>query len=342
MEKLSERQRNILRAVVVEYVLAAEPVPSELIASKYQLGVRSATVRSELAEITDLGYLEQPHTSAGRVPSDDGYRFYVDHFIYERRISPAEKQRISLATNDEETTRDLLQESIKALSRATRTLAAAVTVRDAQAKVRNVVVTVLGPDKALLVVMLRNGHTESRIIDCPQGLTLEDLGRANAALEQMVTGKSIMTLVKAKTPATGVEVPDLLLKRATTTLKSVLSDLMAGHLLMEGEEYMLTQPEFHRDPEALSEVLDSLADEDSLMVELRDTPDAERSITIGRENRLQRHRTLSFIRRGFSVGENQAGVIAVIGPTRMDYDRNVALLEFTSEAISKTLTKLFA
>ena len=121
-----------------------------------------------------------------------------------------------------------------------------------------------------------------------------------------------------------------------------MTELTAGYMILEGEEFILSQPEYQRDPDSLTEVLDSLGDEDSLMVELREDNEASNSITIGRENKLQRHRSLSFIRRGFFVGEDQAGVIAVIGPTRMDYDRNVALLDFTSEAISKTLTKLFA
>ena len=342
MKELSDRQRNILRAVVVEYVVAAEPVPSDLIAQKYELGVRSATVRNELANITDLGFLEQPHTSAGRRPSDEGYRYYVDHMILHRRISADERKKISTVLKEEETTRDLVEESIKALSRATRQLTAAITVRDAQATVRNAVVTALGPDKALLVVVMANGHTENRIVECPSGLTLDELGRANAALEELVNGKTLVSLLKAKTPVLNDERPDLLLRRTMTGLKSVMTELTAGYMILEGEEFILSQPEYQRDTDALTEILDSLGDEDSLMVELRDENNKDNSITIGRENKLQRHRTLSFIRRGFYVGDDQAGVIAVIGPTRMDYDKNVALLDYTSEAISKTLTKLFA
>lgn len=342
MDGLSDRQRNILRAVVVEYVMGAEPVPSDLIAQKYELGVRSATVRNELAEITDLGYLEQPHTSAGRIPSDDGYRYYVDHMILRRRITPEERQKISSVTNEEETTRDLVEESMKALSRATRLLTAAITVRDAQEKVRNAVVTALGPDKVLLVLVMTNGHTENRILECPPGLTLTELGRVNAALEGVVAGKSLGSLLKAKTPLVGAEPTDTLLRRAMTGLKSVLNELTAGHIILEGEEFIISQPEYQRDPGSLTELLDSLGDEASLMVELRDEVSPDHKITIGRENKHQRHRTLSFVRRGFYVGEDQAGVIAIIGPTRMDYDRNVALLDFTSDAISRTLTKLFA
>lgn len=340
-ERLSERQKRILHAVVVEYIVAAEPVGSEFIANKYSLGVRGATIRNELAEITDLGYLEQPHTSAGRIPSDEGYRYYVDHMILGRRVGPDDRGRIESASKEEETTRDLVSESIKALSKATRLLTAAVTVRDATATIRHAVVTVLGPDKALLVLMLANGHTENRMVDCPAALTLEQLGRANAALDALVSGKSMTAVLKAKLPLTGDETTDLLLKRTGAVMKSLLKDLTAGHIMLEGEEFILAQPEFRRDPEILSELLDSLGDEGSLMAELAGQSDGERPITIGRENLLQRHKSLSFVRRSFFVGDDQAGVVAVIGPTRMDYERNVAVLDFTAEAISKTLTKLF-
>lgn len=342
MSSLSERQQNILKAVVIEYIIAAEPISSDFITQNYALGVRSATVRNELAEITELGLLEQPHTSAGRIPSDQGYRFYVDHMIGQKRIPLEDRQKIEKSLNEEETTRELVAESIKALSRASRLLTAAITVRDSHVQIRHVVVTALGPDRALLVIVLANGHTENRIIECPAGLTLEQLGRVNSALESIVANKSLTSVLKAKPIITGEEIINILIKRAISTLKSVAKELTAGHIVFEGEEFIIAQPEYIRDPDSLAELIDSLGDEDSLMAELGAPLHQNQDISIGRENRLQRHRTLSFIRRPFHVGNDQAGVVAVIGPTRMSYERNVALLDFTADAISKTLTKLFA
>src|SRR5262249_7501717 len=125
MEGLGPRKEQILRAVIVEYVTAAEPVPSELIATKYELGVRNANVRTELAEIPDLGLLDQPHPSAGRVPSDRGYRYYVDRLVVHQPPDKSSEQRIHDAADSEDTLRELLTESTKALSRLTHLLSAA-------------------------------------------------------------------------------------------------------------------------------------------------------------------------------------------------------------------------
>ncbi len=342
MESLSERQKSILKAVVIEYIAAAEPISSEFIAQNYELGVRSATIRNELAEITELGFLDQPHTSAGRIPSDGGYRYYVDHMILQKKISIEDRKALDKSSKEEETTRELVSESIKALSRTSRLLTAAITVRDANAKVSHAVVTALGPDRALLVVVMANGHTENRVIECPLGLTLDQVGRTNSALESSVAGKTLLAVLKAKAPSFGNEAADTFAKRAFNALKSVSKDLTAGHIVFEGEEFIIAQPEYIRDPNSLSELVDSLGDEDSFMAELGSDQSEGKEITIGRENRLNRHRNLSFIRRPFKVGDNQAGIIAVIGPTRMNYDRNIALLDFTADAISATLTKLFS
>src|SRR5690349_17253991 len=122
MEPLSDRKEQILRAVIIEYVSGAEPVPSDLIATKYELGVKSATVRNELLEMSDMGLLEQPHTSAGRVPSDQGYRYFVDRLIVGAPLEKEKRQRVKQATEEEDTLQQILRHTTKALSRLTHLL----------------------------------------------------------------------------------------------------------------------------------------------------------------------------------------------------------------------------
>lgn len=339
--ELDPRQRSILRAVIVEYITAAEPVGSELIAQKYELGVRGATVRNELAEMADRGFLEQPHTSAGRIPSDKGYRFYVDHLVMRREPETGTKNAVRQIAQEGGTLKDILQESTRFLSRMTHILSAATTIRDATLIVRNVVVSALGPERALMVAVLSNGHVENRLIECPAGLTLDDLGKANEAIAQLSEGKTLRALSKLKNPSPQGRLPlEKLLQVAATTLRGIAKDLTRGHVITEGEEYMFAQPEFRRSPAQFEDLVKSLESEETLYGALTAPSPEPEAVTIGKENREEVLYPLTVVRHSFFVGEDEAGSLALIGPTRMNYDASIPLLAFTARAISETLTKL--
>src|SRR5579862_3414532 len=198
MPELDPRQQTILQAIVIEYVAGAEPVASEQIVQKYQLGVKSATVRNEMAEMSELGFLEQPHTSAGRVPSDQGYRYYVDRLIVAPELDVFVKGKVRSASEEGEALERLLTGTARALSRLTHLLSVATTLRHQEVTVRHAIVSALGPSQALLVLVLSNGHVENRMIECPTGLTLEDVGRANEQLSTTIGGKSLRSALKLK------------------------------------------------------------------------------------------------------------------------------------------------
>lgn len=340
MEPLSERKEKILRAVIVEYVTAAEPVPSELIASKYGLGVKGATVRSELLEMSEMGYLEQPHTSAGRIPSDQGYRYFVDRLIVDAPLDKERKKKVKQATDEEDTLQQLLRHTTRALSRLTHLLSAAATLRDGGATVRNAVLTVLGPERALLVAILHNGIVENRVVELPKGTTIEHVGRVNEALANMVEGKTLRHLTRLKASTTGDHEFDRLLKSACAAVQAVAKDLTKGQIVIEGEEYILAQPEFQRDARALEKLVKNLEDESAIHSALLEESDRFPAVTIGKEHRQQSMYPLSIVRQTFSVGEDEAGTIAIIGPTRMNYEHGIRLLDFTAVAIGETLTRL--
>lgn len=341
MSDLDARKRSILRAVILEYVAAAEPVGSELIAQKYELGVRSATVRNELAEMSELGYLEQPHTSAGRIPSDKGYRFYVDHLIVRQEPEVSARQKVRDTANEGEALRELLRDTTRLLSRMTHLLSAATAVKDGNLVVRNAVISALGPERALLVLVLGNGHVENRLIECPTGLTLADLGKANELVGPTVEGKTLRQLSRVKAP-TGTHNPalDKLLTIAATTIRGIARDLTRGSLITEGEEYMFAQPEFQRNAAHFQDLVHSLEDTEALFGALAAPSDQPQTITIGKENQAEHLHPLTVVRQSFFVGEDEAGTLALIGPTRMNYDASIPLLSFTAQAISETLTKL--
>lgn len=337
--ELDARKQTILRAVVVEYVRGAEPVGSEMIATRYEMGVKSATIRNELADLSDLGFLEQPHTSAGRIPSDLGYRYYVDRFIVEPELSPEMRKQLKSTTEEGDALQELLSETTRALSRLTHLLSAATLVRNANLVVRSMVVSALGPKQALLVVVLSNGAVVNRMLEVPAELTLTDLGRVNEQLTSQMVGKGLRMLAKGKssTPAPNAPASDQLLAGIHSAIRSIAREHSKVSVTTEGEEFLFGQPEFQRDAGALAELIDSLKESDVLADAIQS--DQPQTVTIGREHRSEKMHQLSVVRQSFYVGEHEAGMIALVGPTRMAYDFSIPLVNFTARALSHSLTK---
>jgi heat-inducible transcriptional repressor len=334
MEQLSGRQERILEAVVVEYVAAAEPVPSDVIVRKYELGVRGATVRNEMAEITEMGLLEKPYTSAGRIPSDGGYRYFVDNIVVPAKPGKRDCGAIQGATKTEDTLYGFLSEATKALSRVTHLLSVAAVHRNPEAKVRHALVTGLGPEKCLFVLVLENGHVENRMVEAPRGADLAAIGQANDLLASECVGKTLRELASARlTSGPG----DSLADAVATTLRSVAADLIRGKVVAEGHEFVLAQPEFLRDEETAHGVLESIEDEELLRSTMT-TP----GVSIGTEHADGRLHRLTVIRSPINVAGKEAGMMALIGPTRLDYNRSISILDYTARAIGKALDNLTA
>ncbi|MBI1756907.1 MAG: heat-inducible transcription repressor HrcA [Fimbriimonas ginsengisoli] len=340
MTSLDPRKQAILQAVIVEYVGGALPVASELIVGKYELGVKSATVRNELADLATLGYLEQPHTSAGRIPSDAGYRYYVDHLIVPRPVPEPAKLRVRSATERGEVLQSVLRDTMGALGRLTQMLAVAATFRESSATVRSALVSALGPERLMLMLVLSNGHVVNRLIEGPAGLTLEDVGQVNDLLASAAVGKPIRQAARGKAPSAGSAAPDKLLATIWANLRTVGQELTQGLLILEGQEFLYAQPEFQRNLNLLGEMLESLSGTDVLYDALG-SPTETQTVTIGRENRSEKLHPFTLVRRSFFVGTSEAGVIALVGPTRMRYETSIPLVTFTAQALSDSLTRSF-
>lgn len=325
--------------MIFEYVKEAEPVASEVIASKYELGVKSATIRNVLAELSDQGYLEQPHTSAGRIPSDLGYRYFVDRLVTFREPDSGEKQKVKGASDDGEALQEMLSETTRVLSRLTHLLSAATLVKNQNLTVRSAIVSAMGPKQALVVLVLSNGQVENRMVEVPVGLTLAELGQANELLHRQIVTKTLRAVAKSKSPS----VPDnpateKLLTVVWTAIRSVSRELNKVTVTTQGEEFLFGKPEFCRDAGFFASLLDDLKNSD-ILAEAMNAPGSGQAVMIGKENAHRQMHQLSVVRQSFYVGENEAGVIAVIGPTRMSYDESVPLVNFTASALSQALTK---
>lgn len=340
MDELTERKRIILRAVVLEYVATAEPIASERIATRYGLGVRSATVRNELAEMSDLGYLEQPHTSAGRIPSDTGYRYYVNFMLSPASPDQKDQQKVLETAQGREVLRTILMETTKLMSRMTHQLTAATILANSSLKVGNCLLSALGPHKALLVLAFNNGHVENRLVELPNDTGLIEIGAANELLSQCTHGLTVRQLSKIRTPASmGSPLLDKLAATLFSSLRQLGKDLSQGKLIMEGEEYMLAQPELRQSEEVMREVLENIEDESTMANVVGGHQEHPLMITIGKEHELAGMRHMTVIRHQYTIGGEEAGTLAIVGPTRQDYDRNIAILKFAARAISETFSK---
>lgn len=341
MTELDPRQQEILHAVVIEYVSAAEPVGSHTLVQKYGFGVKAATIRNELAAMSDLGFLEQPHTSAGRIPSDLGYRYYVDHLIVPQRLDEHTRQKVRKPSEEGEALQGVLRDTSQALSRLTHLLTLASVFTDRGVEVRNAVVSALGPSKAMLMLVLSNGHVVNRMIECPPGLTLDDVGLANEQLAQAIGDKNLRSLSRIRVPSTGRATIDRLMANVWSHLKSIVREMTRSTLISEGEEFIISQPEFQRDMGALLSFLEAMTSSETMVDALSTPSDTAQVVTIGRENKNELLHRFSIVKHSFYVGPHEAGVIAIVGPTRMRYETSIPLVTFTARALTDSLTRFF-
>lgn len=341
MEELEHRQKVLLRAVIVEYIGTAEPVGSESLVSRYDLGVRSATVRNELAAMSTQGFLEQPHTSSGRIPSDKGYRYFVDRLIISKPVQRENQSALRSVTAEGELLPTLLNETTAALSRLTHLLSAATVVKDRALTIRSALVSALGPHKALVVVVFSNGSAESRVLECPAELTLSQIGEANDSLQRELVGKPLKQVQRYKpTGKAGAPAYEKLMAGIAAIVRALAKEQSRGALVTKGEEYLFGQPEFKHDAERLADILDEIKSSD-LLYDALANPDATGTVTIGKEHRSERLHELAVVKKSFMVGEHEAGTIAVIGPTRLSYESNIPLVNYTAQALTEALTKFF-
>ena len=341
---IDARKQKILGAVVRDYVETVKPLGSEELAARHQWGIKSATIRNELAELAELGLLRQPHTSAGRIPSDLGYRFYVDHLLTAREIDePTLSGEDTQALEMER----LLRRTCALLTQATSYTSVATPPRPADTQVRQVFVTPAGDDRLLIVLLLSTGQMENRLF-CPDADAATPVSPAEAvllanALTESLSGQELDTLA-----ALTLDAP-LALPPALRTLYGLLTAAIRqmaqaaaeeDSVYIEGASEILRQPEF-RDVAKIESVLETLQRGTLVFQTLSRVllgPDV--SVVIGAENHIPAMSECSFVTASYYVGTRRRGTLGVVGPTRMDYDRAVPAVGFFSRALSRTLTRL--
>ena len=342
---LDERKCKILGAVVRDYVSTVRPVGSEELAARHAWGVKSATIRNELAELSDLGYLRQPHTSAGRIPSDQGYRFYVDNLMVLREVEAATNK----ATDEQKVSAELealLRRTCALLTRTTSYTSVATPPRPADTEVNQIFVSAMGDRRLLLVVVLSTGQVINRLVPGQPEVTSSDLTSLGNALNAAHSGLTLDAITNADASQ------DLPPSEFSPSLRGVYSTLALAlrqtihaatdeeSVYLEGASEILRQPEF-RDAAKLDGLLETLQRRTLLFRTLSlALLGPEVTVVIGSENHVPTMHECSVVTASYFIGTRERGTIGVVGPTRMDYDRAVPAVGFFARALTQTLSHL--
>ena len=337
--ELTERKKQILRAIVDSYIDTAEPVGSKAIAQTTGLGVSSATIRNEMADLTSMGLLEQPHTSAGRVPSAAGYRLYVDELMQDYRLSMDETKTINQAMEVKMQEVDKMISQVgKLVSKMTDLPAYAVAARSSQRTVKRFDLILAEAGSFILVVMLSDNQVQNKLIRLPLDVSQEDLRLLSAVLNASLTELTAdeitpELLAKVTRSAAGAaSLVPVIVDYTVELLKKTHSEVY-----MTGQAKLLGQPEYH-DVEKAQEVLTSL-DEDVISNLPATLSSGTTQILVGPENVAKELKDSSVVITKFDIGDGMQGMIGVVGPTRMDYAQITARLSYFAEGLGRMFGK---
>lgn len=339
--ELTERKKKILRAIVDIYIRTAEPVGSKAIASIPEINFSSATIRNEMAELTTMGYLEQPHTSAGRIPSPAGYRLYIDELMQNYSLSLDETQSLNQAMQLRLQEIDTAMAQVgKLVSKLTNLPAYAITSRSNRTVVKHFEIILADSHSFILVVVTNGDVVKNRLIKLPIEVSEQDLKLLSAVLNASLTDLTFDEIT-----------PDLLsrISRSAGAAESlvpiivdytvhVLRELQQGDVYLTGQTRLLSQPEY-RDVDKAQALLNGLDEEMIANLPATIQPNSPVQILVGPENIAKELKDTSVVMTRFDIGEGMQGMIGVVGPTRMDYAQITARLSYFAEGLGRMFGK---
>jgi heat-inducible transcriptional repressor len=336
-----ERRLAVLRAIVEDYVATREPVGSKALVERHSLGVSPATIRNDMAALEDEGLIAQPHTSAGRVPTDKGYRLFVDRLSEVKPLSPAEKRAIQALLTGGLDLDDVLERTVRTLAQLTHQVAVVQYPSLSRSTVRHVELVPVGAGKVLVVLITDTGRVEQRTVDCgPQaGETL--VGELRARLNQAVAGQRTATAAGALEALPDAFRPEDRdgVRAVVLALEALLAEEREERMVLAGTANLARSGmDF---TSSIGPVLEAIEEQVvllRLMSEMADDPASGVSVRIGAENH---HRLLSetaVVSTGYGSGGEVVARLGVLGPTRMDYPTSIAAVRAVARYVSRILT----
>ena len=314
---LSDRRQIVLRALIEEYIARALPVGSRTLVERYNLGISSATVRNELSLLEEMGYLAQPHTSAGRIPTDFGYRAFVDELLSESDPDNGEDALARELRESASDLDDLMNRTSQALARFTDCMTLLVPPRILSVDIRLINLVLLTPQRLLTVIVTEDGQVFDRQMDLPRDYSQDEIGKTQEALNNILVGTSLSS-TSGELPLGASGVHDDLFRMVMAEILACLKDQNAIKAHPLGISHLLGKPEFS-DSSCLMPVLEEFEGDTMLLRVFNDAAASEEPVVrIGHENDSEALSSVSLIANRFGEAEH-SGLILIVGPTRMDY-----------------------
>lgn len=339
--ELSSRKKEILKAIIKEYIITAEPIGSRTISKKYILDVGSATIRNEMADLEEMGLIRQPHTSAGRIPSDKGYRFYVDTLMDIQEVPKGLSRKIKetyMAQKQE--MQEIIQITSRVLSDLTKYTALVASPKVRENEFQSLQLIPIEGQRVLVVVVTGSGTVHHKMVNVKHSISRKKLDEVSRLINDRLQG---LALGSINEDVFG-EVEKALENRTMyrSLFEAVQVALSGGmeqawdKIYLGGTTNILDQPEFS-DLEKVKLVMKLFEHEDILKDLLDAIPPSSLNVIIGEENSLQEIRDCSLVTADYSYKGQVLGKIAILGPTRMEYSRVVSMVRFMAEVLSKVL-----
>ena len=328
--ELDARKMRILQAIIDDYILTASPVGSRTIAKSTDIGLSSATIRNEMSDLEEMGFLEQPHTSAGRIPSDKAYRLYVDSIMRRSQLSRDELSFISehyskkLGEVD-----DIVKQTAFVLSSVTRYASMVLSH-----------LVGLGEGKALLLIVTDSGLTRDSLIRIPYGMEQSELERISLMLNAKLSDCRLDDIMASRMDDIAGELGEHA-RFLNSIIKSLGESLeqKAKRVELSGAMNLLSLPEYS-DVDRAKDILSVMEKGDALYEMLKGREDVEFTIKIGHENELSSMKDCSVVTATYKIGSEPIGTFGVIGPTRMNYPKVLAVMGHIGRTLSETLTNM--
>jgi len=335
--EISERKKKILTAIIDEYILTAEPVGSKAIAELDGLDLSSATIRNEMAELTAMGYLEQPHTSAGRIPSPQGYRLYVNELMARQRLSLEETETINESLSLKMKQLDKLMSDVGKLASSITRYPAVALAAPVASTIKRFDLISIDVNTFIAVAMLSNDTVSNKLIHLPFSIDQSMLARLASVFNTNFAGisedKITPGLISSAERACG-DTMGLVSVIAAFAIETLLK-AKEGQAYVSGASQLLRLPEF-RDPDKAHDIMSYLSDSEHLLG-LPDSGTDDIQVLIGPENVAKELKDSSVVIARYNAGDNMRGIIGVVGPTRMDYSAVAAKLSYIAAGLSRLM-----
>lgn len=338
--ELGKRKEMILSAIVEHYVQTGEPVGSKFLMSTLPISVSSATIRNEMSELAEMGLLDQPHTSAGRIPSQKGYRYYIDNLMNKDELSEEEREKIKAQLERfSGSPEKLLGKASEILAKLTDCASIATTPTDEGAIVKKIELVPVGTRLAMIVLITSSGIIKNGICRTDTELTPEMVENFYQITEKTFIGRPVSDIgtVMIQTLVASLGAVALSMSPLFTYLADLASKAVQADIHLEGEQNLLHHREFNDNVFEMMQFFD----EGDKLERAVSANKGSLSVTIGKENMFRQLENTSMIISRYNIRGHETGAIGIIGPTRLDYAKLIPGIEYLTELVSKMLTDTF-